>query len=50
MIQTNPEEIIVEVRVVDIPIDEEGLIEMIADMVVDRILREMRQNSIDKVR
>ena len=45
----NPEEIAVEVRVVDMPMDEEGLIEMITDIVVDRILREMRQNYIDNV-
>ena len=45
----NSEEIAVEVRVVDMPMDEEGLIEMITDIVVDRILREMRQNYIDNV-
>ena len=45
----NSEEIAVEVRVVDIPMDEEGLIAMITDIVVDRILREMRQNYIDNV-
>lgn len=32
--------IIIEERMINIPFDEEGLIELIADVIVDRILKE----------